>query len=162
MSTRPPDRPAGQDADHALDALRIGPGRGGGGSTRHGAVSSDLSVDEAILVDQAGYEPMGLVAGNCIFRPYAFGSWAPMSQSTELTAMSSAMHEARTIAMRRLRAQAAKAGGEGVVGVHLTVESNSREFRFSAVGTAVTSRAVRRHGNAPPSSAEIFMSDLSG
>ena len=57
---------------------------------------------------QAGYEPRGLVTGTCIFRPYAFGSWAPMSQSTELTAMSGAMHEARTIAMRRLRAQAGR------------------------------------------------------
>ena len=71
---------------------------------RHGATSSDLSVDEAILVAPGRLRARGLVTGTCIFRPYAFGSWAPMSQSTELTAMSGAMHEARTIAMRRLRA----------------------------------------------------------
>jgi uncharacterized protein YbjQ (UPF0145 family) len=145
------------DADRALDALRSAP-RHRGGSKGHGAVSSDLSIDEAILVDQAGYEPRGLVTGTCIFRPYAFGSWAPMSQSTELTAMSGAMHEARTIAMRRLRSQAERAGGEGVVGVELTVESNSREFRFSAVGTAVA-----RRGSAGSDRPEgIFTSDLSG
>ncbi len=97
MSTHRTER---EDADLALEALRSRPPRTDGG--KHGATSSDLSVDEAILVHRTGYEPRGLVTGSCIFRPYAFGSWAPMSQSTELTAMSGAMHEARTIAMKRL------------------------------------------------------------
>jgi uncharacterized protein YbjQ (UPF0145 family) len=161
--SQPHDRQGSDDADRALDALRAGPARrGGGGTNRKGAVSSDLTIDEAILIDQAGYEPMGLVMGTCIFRPYTFGSWAPMSQSTELTAMSSAMHESRTIAMRRLRSQAARVGGEGVVGVRLSVESNPREFRFSAIGTAVTRRTgLRNHGDSQRPS-EIFTSDLSG
>src|ERR1700723_500960 len=132
--SQPRDRQGSDDADRALDALRSGVRHGGGSSNRQGAVSSDLSIDEAILVEQAGYEPRGLVTGTCIFRPYTFGSWAPMSQNTELTAMSGAMHEARTIAMRRLRAQAQRVGGEGVVGVRLSVESSAREFRVSAVG----------------------------
>jgi uncharacterized protein YbjQ (UPF0145 family) len=147
------------DADRALDALRHR-SHGGGSGTR-GVASSDLSIDEAILVEQAGYEPRGLVTGTCIFRPYTFGSWAPMSQNTELTAMSGAMHEARTIAMRRLRAQAQRVGGEGVVGVRLSVESSSREFRFSAVGTAVSRRAGHHRGS-DPSASDIFTSDLSG
>jgi uncharacterized protein YbjQ (UPF0145 family) len=159
---QPKDRQGSNDADRALDALRGGVHHGTGGSNRHGAVSSDLSVDEAILVDQAGYEPRGLVMGTCIFRPYTFGSWAPMSQSTELTAMSSAMHDSRNIAMRRLRSQAARVGGEGVVGVRLSVESSAREFRFSAVGTAVTHRVGRHRGNEAQSPNEIFTSDLSG
>jgi len=150
------------DADRALDALRSRPAQRDGGSARHGSVSSDLSVDEAILIHQAGWEPRGLVTGVCIFRPYAFGSWAPMSQSTELTAMSGAMHEARTIATKRLRAQAARVGGEGVVGVRLSVESSAREFRFSAVGTAVTERAGAGRGSEKRGSSEVFTSDLSG
>jgi len=159
MNSRRPDP---EDADLALDALRSRlPARGG---SRSDPTSSDLSVDEAILVHQAGYEPRGLVTGTCVFRPYAFGSWAPMSQSTELTAMSGAMHEARTISMRRLRNQAGRLGGEGVVGVRLGVESNAREFRFTAVGTAVARRA--RHGEAHPgeprSADGVFTSDLSG
>src|ERR1700722_12181905 len=160
--SQPRDRQGSDDADRALDALRSGVRHGGGGSNRQGAGSSDLSIDEAILVHQAGYEPRGLVMGTCIFRPYTFGSWAPMSQSTELTAMSTAMHESRTIAMRRLRSQAARVGGEGVVGVRLSVESNAREFRFSAVGTAITRRVGSNRGNDAHSQAEIFTSDLSG
>lgn len=167
--SQPRDRQGSDDADRALDALRSAPHsgahsgshQGGGGANRKGAVSSDLSIDEAILVDQAGYEPRGLVMGTCIFRPYTFGSWAPMSQSTELTAMSSAMHESRTIAMRRLRSQASRVGGEGVVGVRLSVESSAREFRFSAVGTAVTRRAGAHRSDAN-SPSDIFTSDLSG
>lgn len=160
--SQPRDRQGSDDADRALDALRSAPRHEGGGSNRQGAVSSDLSIDEAILVEQAGYEPMGLVMGTCIFRPYTFGSWAPMSQSTELTAMSTAMHESRTIAMRRLRSQAARVGGEGVVGVRLSVESNPREFRFSAVGTAITRRTGRHRGSDAQSPSQIFTSDLSG
>ena len=162
MTPQHRDHSRPDDADRALDALRTHRGGGGGGGDTRGVVSSDLSIDEAILVEQAGYEPRGLVTGTCIFRPYTFGSWAPMSQSTELTAMSGAMHEARTIAMRRLRAQASRVGGEGVVGVRLTVESSAREFRFSAVGTAVTRRAGRQRGSDPENASEIFTSDLSG
>jgi uncharacterized protein YbjQ (UPF0145 family) len=149
-----------EDADLALDALRSGPAHHEGGS--RGATSSDLSVDEAILVHQSGYEPRALVTGTCIFRPYAFGSWAPMSQSTELTAMSGALHEARTIAMRRLRAQASRVDAEGVVGVRLSVESNAREFRFTAVGTAISRRAGHHGTRSATGSEGIFTSDLSG
>jgi uncharacterized protein YbjQ (UPF0145 family) len=149
-----------EDADLALDTLRSRKARPDGG--RHHATSSDLSVDEAILVHQSGYEPRGLVTGSCIFRPYAFGSWAPMSQSTELTAMSGAMHEARTIAMKRLRAQASKVDAEGVVGVRLSVESSSREFRFTAVGTGIARRADHHAARSAPNPAGIFTSDLSG
>lgn len=157
MSDQQPKR---EDADLALDALRSRPARGH--DARHGATSSDLSVDEAILVHQAGYEPRGLVTGTCIFRPYAFGSWAPMSQSTELTAMSGAMHEARTIAMRRLRAQASRVDAQGVVGVRLSVESSAREFRFTAVGTAVAPRVDHHSAGSSKSPAGVFTSDLSG
>lgn len=157
MSTHRPDP---HDADLALDALRSRPARSDG--ARHGATSSDLSVDEAILVHQSGYEPRGLVTGTCIFRPYAFGSWAPMSQSTELTAMSGALHEARTIAMRRLRAQASRVDAEGVVGVRLSVESSPREFRFTAVGTAISRRVDHHRAGKSANPAGIFTSDLSG
>jgi uncharacterized protein YbjQ (UPF0145 family) len=75
--------------------------------------------------------------------------------------MSGAMHEARTIAMRRLRSQAGKVGGEGVVGVRLTVESGSREFRFTAVGTAV-SRSAGAHKADVTRAKDVFTSDLSG
>jgi len=158
-----PDGTQRDDADLAIEALRSRPQapKGSGSGGRHGAVSSDLSVDEAILVESAGYEPRGYVSGTCIFRPYAFGAWAPLSQSTELTAMSGALHDARTIAMRRLQNQASRVGGEGVVGVRLAVESNPREFRFTAVGTAISRRGGRK-GPEKVGRDAVFTSDLSG
>jgi uncharacterized protein YbjQ (UPF0145 family) len=149
-----------EDADLALDALRVRPVERSG--SKHGAVSSDLSVDEAIVVEQAGYEPRGFVTGTCIFRPYAFGAWAPLSQSTELTAMSGALHDARTIAMRRLTDQAARVGAEGVVGVKLGVESNPREFRFTAIGTAIARSGGKHHSSRQDGRTGLFTSDLSG
>jgi uncharacterized protein YbjQ (UPF0145 family) len=148
------------EADLALDALRSRVGGSKGASKS--AVSSDLSVDEAIVVEQAGYEPRGYVSGTCIFRPYAFGAWAPLSQSTELTAMSGALHDARRIAMKRLEDQAKRVGGEGVVGVRLAVESNPREFRFTAVGTAIARSGGSRRGREAANPNRVFTSDLSG
>jgi uncharacterized protein YbjQ (UPF0145 family) len=154
-----PDR-SPQNADLALEALRShNRPKGAAGA---GVASSDLSVDEAIVVEQAGYEPRGFVTGTCIFRPYAFGAWAPLSQSTELTAMSGALHDARTIAMRRLSEQAARVGAEGVVGVKLAVESNPREFRFTAVGTAIAQTARSRRSGHAGTASGVFTSDLSG
>lgn len=165
-----PDRTGPDDADRALDALRQGASSRDVGRSR--ATSSDLSVDEAILVHRTGYEPRGLVTGSCIFRPYSFGSWAPMSQNTELTAMSGAMHEARTIAMGRLRGQASRVDAEGVVGVRLSVQSSQREFRFTATGTAISPRGDHPRGDHQgeernraaheQGTGRIFTSDLSG
>lgn len=154
-------RPEREDADIALDALRSGPPRSSHGQVG-GSTSSDLTVDEAIVVEQAGYEPRGLVTGTCVFTPYMFGSWAPMSQSTELTAMSGALHEARTIAMRRMQNQAARVGGVGVVGVRLSVETRSRGFRFTAIGTAISPRSMSARTASSPGRDSIFTSDLSG
>jgi len=172
----PPEPPERHVAELALDALRRPPPGGrdkASGSGHRRAVSTDFSVDEAILVEGTGYEPLGLVTGAAIYRPPFWGRYGvSMRENRELADLSDSLHSARTIAMGRLRAEAAALHADGVVGVRLEfegAEGKGRDYRFNAIGTAV--RATRHatvlandrpSDGMPPQQGEVFTSDLSG
>ena len=132
---------------------------------RPGAVfTSDLSVNEFLLVREAGFRPLGLVLGSSIYHVgIQFGRW---SKNQELESLSQAMYHARELAMTRMEAEADALGADGIVGVRLDIEF--KEFgsdlaEFIAIGTAVKA-------DAPPASGgtwrnrhhQPFTSDLSG
>jgi uncharacterized protein YbjQ (UPF0145 family) len=133
----------------------------------HSAVfTSDLSVNEFLLVREAGFSPLGLVMGTSI---YHLGFQAPnWNTNQEIASLSQAMYQARELAMTRMGAEAHALGADGIVGVRLVVEQQAwgegiAEFR--AVGTAVIAEA----GTSPGDSASWrdnrgrpFTSDLSG
>src|ERR1700735_3430015 len=102
--------------------------------------TSDLSVNEFLLVREAGFRPLGLVLGSSIYHVgLQLGRW---SQNMELESLSQAMYHARELAMTRMEAEAAALGADGIVGVRLEIEF--KEFgndlaEFVAVGTAVKS-----------------------
>lgn len=142
----------GEPADAALACLR------GEGEERHRgpAFSSDLSVDEAILLKETGYEPRGVVVGCSVF---AVNLQVPSPmRSYEVADVTNAMYGARESAMRRLRDRGAKAGGEGIIGVRLEVRPLRAAYlvEFAAIGTAIA-----RPGR-PPEAGRPFTSDLSG
>src|SRR5690242_12557711 len=69
--------------------------RGGAGGRR--LFTSDLSVNEFLLVREAGFEPLGLVVGTSV---YHIGfQYAGLNQSQELGVLSQAMYAARELAM---------------------------------------------------------------
>ena len=125
--------------------------------------TSDLSVNEFLLVREAGFRPLGLVLGSSIYHVgFQRGRW---SQNQELGTLTQAMYQARELAMSRMEAEADVLGADGIVGVRLEIEF--KEFggdlaEFIAVGTAVVA------DQAPPSGAWRntkglpFTSDLSG
>ena len=129
--------------------------------------TSDLSVNEFLLVREAGFRPLGLVLGSSIYHVgLQFTKW---SKSEELLTLSQAMYHARELAMTRMEAEARALGADGIVGVRLEIEF--KEFgehiaEFVAVGTAV--KADPDHPFAPPghdwrnNKGEPFTSDLSG
>jgi uncharacterized protein YbjQ (UPF0145 family) len=126
--------------------------------------TSDLSVNEFLLVREAGFRPLGLVLGSSVYHVgFQFGRW---NRNQELETLSQAMYHARELAMARMVAEADQLGAEGIVGVRLDIEF--KKFgedlaEFIAVGTAVK-------GEAPPPGAgtwrnnrgQPFTSDLSG
>ncbi len=129
--------------------------------------TSDLSVNEFLLVREAGFRPLGLVLGSSIYHVgFQARQW---SRNQELETLSQAMYHARELAMSRMEAEAQALGADGVVGVRLEIEF--KEFgtdlaEFVAIGTAV--HADEAHAAAPDgfswrnAHGLPFTSDLSG
>ncbi len=104
-----------------------------------GAVfTSDLSVNEFLLVRESGFRPLGLVLGSSVYHVgFQFRRWR---RNQELETLSQAMYAARDLAMSRMEAEADLLGADGVVGVRLEIEFKqfgSDLAEFLAVGTAV-------------------------
>ena len=127
---------------------------------RAGLFTSDLSINEFLLVRQAGFRPLGLVIGSSIYHiGYQMASYR---QNQELTVLSQAMYHARELAMTRMEEEADQLGADGVVGVRLDIgryEWGENLAEFIAVGTAVKHDEGVLH-RAP--SGRPFTSDLSG
>src|SRR5579872_6683336 len=128
--------------------------------------TSDLSVNEFLLVREAGFRPLGLVLGSSIYHVgLQVGRW---SQNMELDTLSQAMYHARELAMTRMEAEADALGADGIVGVRLDIEF--KEFgadiaEFIAVGTAVKGEPGAGGGgvtNWRNNKNQPFTSDLSG
>src|SRR6266700_1974825 len=82
--------------------------------------TSDLSVNEFLLVKEAGFDPLGLVLGSSIYHiGLQVGRW---SRSQELTKLSQAMYHARELAIGRMEAEADALGACGIVGVRLDIK----------------------------------------
>jgi uncharacterized protein YbjQ (UPF0145 family) len=125
-----------------------------------GFFTSDLSVNEFLLVKQAGFEPLGLVLGSSIYHiGFQQANW---SQNQEMGVLTQAMYHARELAMTRMEEEADQLGADGVVGVRLDIgryEWGADLAEFIAVGTAVQHAAGELH-RAP--NGRPFTSDLNG
>ncbi len=127
---------------------------------QEGLFTSDLAVNEFVAVDEAGFEPLGMVMGSSIYH-IGFQT-AGFKTSQELTTLTQAMYNARQLAMTRMEEEADQLGSDGVVGVRLTVgyyEWGADMAEFSAIGTAVKHRdgVMHRAPNGRP-----FTSALTG
>lgn len=162
------DSPADIEQKAALDAIRAGgippkaeqrlrELRDGGA----GFFTSDLSVDEFLLVKQAGLEPVSQVMGSCVYhvgwQPQP-GYWSNYGLLTELTTLTEAWNEARERAFRRLELEAKAVGANAVVGVHMT--RGAYDWAADAIEYVFVGTAVRVPGQ-PPAEAPL-LSDLSG
>ena len=132
-----------QDAIKRLAELQ--PGKAGS------IFTSDLSVNEFLLVREVGFKPLGLVLGSSIYHVgLQVGRWG---KNQELNVLSQAMYHARELAMSRMEAEADALGADGIVGVRLDVEM--KEFgadiaEFIAVGTAIVRLRNHKERATPP------------
>src|SRR5579862_62346 len=82
--------------------------------------TSDLSVNEFLLVKEAGFDPLGLVVGSSIYHiGYQQSMW---NQNQEMIVLSEALYKARELAMERMEEEANELGADGIVGVRLTAK----------------------------------------
>ncbi|HWF34879.1 MAG TPA: heavy metal-binding domain-containing protein [Solirubrobacteraceae bacterium] len=164
------ESPGAEDAPHAGD-YEAGSLAGIPESGRHriarmkqdvarGFFTSDLSVNEFLLVKQSGFEPLGLVLGSSIYHiGFQQAMW---NQSQEMGVLTQAMYHARELAMTRMEEEADQLGADGIVGVRLEIgryQWGADLAEFIAVGTAVKHGAGELH-RAP--NGRPFTSDLNG
>jgi uncharacterized protein YbjQ (UPF0145 family) len=97
-------------------------------------ITSDLSVDEALLLHAAGWEPLDLVCGVAVVSvPVGVWNWGRGSISLASDAHDAAVDQAA----RLLRGECSKVHGHGVVGVRVEVTVNPHHIDVELVGTAV-------------------------
>jgi uncharacterized protein YbjQ (UPF0145 family) len=118
--------------------------------------TSDLNVNELMLIRQAGFRPLTQVMGSCFYRTgwqsYPWGgrglgfggmSWGGGDGETiELEQQTEAWNEARRLALGRLAEEARRADADAVVGVRLRRRHHdwaAGVIEFVVVGTAVRS-----------------------
>jgi len=125
--------------------------------------TSDLSVNEFLLVKEAGFEPLGLVMGSSIYHiGYQFVRWGKNAEMEKLT---QALYHCRELAMTRMEEEADALGADGIVGVRLTVNLHawgSHVAEFLAIGTAVRHRGPHARNEWRAPDGKPFQSDLSG
>ncbi len=130
------------------------------GSAADGPFTSDLSVSEYVLLNEAGFEPLGFVVGSSIYHiGIQVVRWG---KSQELNVLTQAMYAARELAMSRMQAEAEQLGADGVVGVRLKAQQyvwGQGVLEFVATGTAV--RAFSGNGAHRAPGGRAFSSDLS-
>src|SRR5690242_1572011 len=152
-------QPGSQEGLPSAARTRLSEMRGSAG--KRGLFTSDLSVNEFLLVREAGFDPLGLVLGSSIYHiGFQFTSFF---QSQEIQVLTQAMYHARELAMTRMEEEADILGADGIVGVRLVFKQYAMDegvLEFQAVGTAIRHRekagSMRTKDNRP------FTSDLSG
>ncbi|HWE55529.1 MAG TPA: heavy metal-binding domain-containing protein [Acidimicrobiales bacterium] len=116
-------------------------------------VTSDLSIDEALVLHSIGWEPVELVCGAGVY-PIPTGAW--QWAYGEIRYASVAMRSAFDRAAERIGTECAGADAAGVVGVRVDVTIERHAVYVVLVGTAVAP-STGRVGLGRP-----FVSDLSG
>jgi uncharacterized protein YbjQ (UPF0145 family) len=124
-------------------------------------LTSDLSVDEALLLHGAGWEPLDLVTGVAVCSiPYGVWSWGGSGGGAAISLASDANNIAMSQAEAQIRAECGKVKGYGVVGVQVEVSLRQHHVDVELVGTAV--RPMQRKGAGEDAALAMpFVSDLS-
>jgi uncharacterized protein YbjQ (UPF0145 family) len=127
--------------------------------------TSDLSGQDFYTLLSAGYRPLGLVMGTCVYHVAHQGlsGWfSRVGRNAEMPNFTQALYDARELAMERMQAEGEAVGAEGIVGVQLHEGSHgwsSHVIEYFAVGTGVT--AISEDHSIPPPSFVLSLNDAS-
>jgi uncharacterized protein YbjQ (UPF0145 family) len=99
---------------------------------QHKLFTCDLSINEFLLVREAGFDPLGLVMGTSIYRIVPNVPKLQKGQpGAEVVDMTRALYHARELAMNRMEQEADELGADGIVGVRLAVNLDSDPTRVA-------------------------------
>lgn len=116
--------------------------------------TSDLSIDEILLLDSIDWEPVDFVCGVAMNLPTTRSDWT--WSTGEVRNAWEGQREAVTRAARELTDDCRARGGHGVVGVRITIRLLEQGSQVYLQGTAVRPRGATSGGVTAP-----FASDLS-
>ena len=117
------------------------------------SMTSDLSIDEELILHSVGWEPIELVCGVSLYSvPMGVWNWG----QGEITSASAAYARSFEGAIDRIHRECAKAGGHGVVGVQVDRSIHRHHVDVTLLGTAVRPVGAKR-----VDAAHVFVSDLS-
>ncbi|HEY3941561.1 MAG TPA: heavy metal-binding domain-containing protein [Acidimicrobiales bacterium] len=142
----------------AVDTLANG-GSGPAGTKEHArAITSDLTIDEVLMLHSIGWQPVDLVFG-LAWWSIPWGVW--QYRTGEVAEASSAFGAAVDEASRTLREECRAAGGTGVVGVQLDLDVRSHHVEIALTGTAIRPVPGAHGSGVTPPKGPPFTSDLS-
>src|SRR6266702_267240 len=143
-------------------AVKAEEGAGGGGvsnwrNNKNQPFTSDLNGQDFWTLIRAGYVPLGMVMGSCVYHiahQRLGGVLGNIGKNVELEQFTQALYDARELAMSRMQAEAEAYHAEGIVGVQLRQHSHtwgSHTTEFFAIGTAARGPCHRapHHGAQP-------------
>ena len=105
--------------------------------------TSDLSGQDFWTLLQAGYAPLGMTMGSCVYHvahQRALQKMGTIGVNTEIPQFTEALYDARELAMTRMQAEAEDLEAEGIVGVQLRSlphQWGGHTTEFFAIGTAI-------------------------
>jgi uncharacterized protein YbjQ (UPF0145 family) len=130
-------------AVHADEAHRNTPDGFSWRNNQRKPFTSDLSGQDFWTLLQAGYAPLGMVMGSCVYHVAHQRFWQTIGntgQNVEIPQFTEALYDARELAMSRMQAEAEALQAEGIVGVQmlsLPHRWGGHTTEFFAIGTAV-------------------------
>ncbi|HUY79722.1 MAG TPA: heavy metal-binding domain-containing protein [Ktedonobacterales bacterium] len=145
-------------------AVRARGSAAGSYRTRFGKpFTSDLSGQDFRTLLHAGYRPLALVLGVCVFAAYqngwAFqqmsGWWGYGGVNQEVTQFTQATYSARELAMGRMQTEAANLGATGVVGMRYEMDT-----RLSRSDGEFRDEINETNAGAPANHWRSFVADL--
>src|SRR5438046_93560 len=107
--------------------------------------TSDLSGQDFWTLLKAGFRPISLVMGTCVYHVAHQGilqSLKQVGRNVEMQNYTQALYDARELALSRMQAEAEAEQAEGIVGAQVKESSHgwgSHVIEYFAVGTAVAS-----------------------
>lgn len=113
--------------------------------------TSDLSVNEWLLMQNYKFRPLGLVMGSSYYHVgYSKANFSGSWGSGEVRSISNALYQGRHLALTRMSQEAKELGANAVVGVRLETKMPSyagHETEFVAIGTAVAMEGLAPSAN---------------
>lgn len=103
----------------------------------------DLSGQDFWTLLRAGYRPVSLAMGNCVYHVgyQGVGSWLKqVGKNCEMPTYTQALYNAREHALARMQAEAEGLGADGIVGAQVTEKFHGWEshvIEYFALGTAI-------------------------